>query len=428
LRTIAEKLGVANLLEGSIRKDGSQLRITAQLINGKSGTHMWSQTYARESKEIFAVQEEIAKDVAQALSIKLDVGDTSRAMGGTTNLEAYYKYLQARTLGYQGGTGQFDQASQLYREAVALDPTFSRAWVGLMGALRGTLVWAPESTAAATKEMDDIRVHLETIAPDAWWTQAERSSYLLRQHKWYEAEASINAALATAPASGLDVVKAAEAAYLAASGRIKDLVSHLERWRKMDPLSLTVSGELQAALSSAGRPEDSQVEYERSKTLVGDHGQWEHHALLRLMSSKDADPAVIKVQFRQFVDHEPVPMALDHVLVDILDDKAAARAAIRRAFEDPANNDGTRMAIVMYYADRFGDRDLALAALRKEVFELRYSLINQFTIWYPFMSGVRAAPGFKEIVRDLGLVDYWRVSGNWGDFCKPVGKDDFECH
>ncbi len=98
VRAIGGKLGVGNLLEGSIRKEGKQLRITAQLVSSKDGAHIWSQAYNRELSGVFQLQEQIAKDVAQALSIKLDVGDTRRAKGGTTNLEAFDKYLRAGAL------------------------------------------------------------------------------------------------------------------------------------------------------------------------------------------------------------------------------------------------------------------------------------------------------------------------------------------
>jgi len=86
-----------------VRKDGTQLRITAQLINARTGVHMWSQTYDRKLESVFSVQEDIAKDVARALSIALDVGDMSRAKCGTNNLDAYDKYLRARDFFNQGG-------------------------------------------------------------------------------------------------------------------------------------------------------------------------------------------------------------------------------------------------------------------------------------------------------------------------------------
>jgi hypothetical protein len=81
------------------------------------------------------------------------------------------------------------------------------------------------------------------------------------------------------------------------------------------------------------------------------------------------------------------------------------------------------MSIVAHWAVFFGDEQLSLQALKSFG-----SSLNTFIIWRPDLTRVRQLPGFKDLVRDIGLVDYWRTSGNWGDFCKPVGKDDFECH
>jgi len=97
--------------------------------------------------------------------------------------------------------------------------------------------------------------------------------------------------------------------------------------------------------------------------------------------------------------------------------------AIRQAFEDPANQDPSRMAVIGLYADHFGDKDLALAAIRRF---LALGGPTIYLIWRPVRSGLRADPRFKEIVRDLGIYDYWCASGNWGDFARPVGDDDFE--
>jgi adenylate cyclase len=145
LRAIGEKLGVANLLEGSVRKEGNHLRITAQLINAKDGTHLWSQTFDRELTGVFAVQEEIAMAVSGALSITLDVGEMSREKGGTTNVEAYDKYLRARKLYLESGPKETVQAAQTFRDALVLDPNFGRGWLGLYDALRYTLINVPET-------------------------------------------------------------------------------------------------------------------------------------------------------------------------------------------------------------------------------------------------------------------------------------------
>ena len=183
VRVIGEKLGVDNLLEGSIRKDGKSLRITAQLINSKDGAHLWSETYDRELSGVFALQEEIAKDVARALKIRLDVGDLTRAQGGTTNIEAYDKYLRAEALWRGDGPEAAMQGAQLYREAVALDPVFSRAWSGLYRASQNVLGWAVGDPTAVQKEMATAAERVVALAPDAWWTKTMLVSQFMAQQQ-----------------------------------------------------------------------------------------------------------------------------------------------------------------------------------------------------------------------------------------------------
>jgi TolB-like protein len=425
LRVIGEKLGVNHLLEGSVRKDGKQLRITAQLINAADGTHLWSQTYDRELSGIFALQEEIAKDVSQALSITLDVGEMSRAKGGTTNVDAYDKYLRARTLFNQLGPKELLQSTQLYREALALDPKFTRAWSGLYEALTFTLSWIPENFTAEVREMTEVSAHIVALAPDAWWTQSMRAGQFEQQRKWSEAEAAASAALASAPASESSVL-ISYGFFQIDVGRTREAVEYLRRAREIDPLSLGTSGLLQLSLDCAGLPAEAQAEYERSKNFAGDHAIWDWWAVQRLWSRKDAAPADVEAQFRVLLKHESLPMALSQIIVKRLNNKEAAVTAIREAFKDPTNQDPTRIGVVGEYADHFGDKDTALAAMRRALVELHG--IDFIGLWQPNETGLRSDPRFKDVLHELGLVDYFRKSGTWGDFCKPVGKDDFECH
>jgi TolB-like protein len=420
LRVIGEKLGVGNLLEGSIRKDGSKLRITAQLINSRSGTHLWSQTYDRELKDVFAVQEEIAKDVARALSIKLDVGDMSRARGGTTNIEAYDRILQARSLLNQDAQAdRSNRAVQLSREALALDPAFVRAWATLADALHESAVWMPENAAALRAEVATANRRIESLAPDGMIVQYTRWQRFMDERKWSEAEAAARA-IAGDPA-GMGI----QDDFLFAVGRINESISYTQADLQRDPLSLTDSSDLQLSLHTAGRRAEAQAEYERSKGLAGDHSRSEFIAIWRLMGSKDVDRATLKERVRASLRQEDLPLAIDASLADKLDDNEAASAIVRKAFEDPANQEALRMFLLSMYAGNFGDRDLALAALRRGSVDLRGGNVDN--IWLPLEPGLRADPRFKQLVRDLGLIDYWRSSGKWGDFCKPVGADDFEC-
>jgi TolB-like protein len=425
VRTIGEKLGVGNVLEGSVRKSGNRLRITAQLINATDGTHRWSKTYDRDMTDVFAVQEEIAMAVSEALSVSLDVGAMSRARGGTTNLEAYDKFLRAQAVRrQQGGPNDVLQATQLFRETVALDPKFVQGWSGLYSGLTEQLIYVPENAAAARKEMTEVRALLLTLAPDDWRAQALRVDQLMEQRKWAEAEIAGSAAVASAPASG-GIGGNFYTIFLLNTGRIQEALPRVERNSQADPLSLNASYAQQITLFLAGRPAEAEVEYERSKALGGDHANVDNFALLRMMARKNADPAAVKALYRLSQQHGGLTL-LGRLSVDQLQNTEAALSLVRQAFKDPTQQTATGMLTVSRMADYFGDKDLTLAALRRSYVDLRGTNIG--ILWRPYRSDVRSDARFKEILRDLGLVDYFRTSGKWGDFCRPLSADEFECH
>ena len=142
LAQVAEELNVAHILEGSVRKAGNNVRITAQLIEARSDTHLWSETYDRSLDNIFAVQDEIAGAVVAQLKLKL-LGAVPTAK--TTDPKAYALYLQARQLHHQYTPEGFQQSIALYRQALAIDPNYAAAWIGLARAYRwqANLGWSP---------------------------------------------------------------------------------------------------------------------------------------------------------------------------------------------------------------------------------------------------------------------------------------------
>jgi tetratricopeptide (TPR) repeat protein len=129
LKSIAQKLNVANILEGSVRKEGNRVRINAQLINAADGYHLWSQSYDRELNSIFEVQENIARSVAGALKVKLL--KSRIASSDATNPEAYNAYLQGRFFNKHRTKDGREKAVQYYQQAIALDPAYALAWAGL---------------------------------------------------------------------------------------------------------------------------------------------------------------------------------------------------------------------------------------------------------------------------------------------------------
>jgi TolB-like protein len=422
---VARQLNVSHVLEGSVRKAGNRVRITAQLIEGTTGSHVWAERYDRDLSDIFAVQDEISQAIVAALKVTLFPAEKKAIEErGTDNVEAYDKYLRARALFHQLGPMELARAIAIYRDALALDADFALAWYGLHLALATTLIWIPENAAAARAQMAEASARVMALAPDAWWTQAMLAEQFRIEHRWSEQAYAASAALAAAPASEVEAARS-YAIFLLSVGRCKEAVEYLERARRADPLSLSVSGYLQIGLDCAGRSEEAQAEFERSKDLAGDRTTWEWWALMRLWRRQNADPAAIKAQFDVFLSQISRPMALNHVIAGRLGDEAAARVAIREAFEDPVYQDARRTSFIGWYADHFGDKDLVLAALRRHFIDLNgVAFVN---LYYPFETGVRTDARFKEIVRELKLVDYWRASGNWGDFARPVGTDDFEC-
>jgi TolB-like protein/Flp pilus assembly protein TadD len=125
---IAERLHVAHVLEGSVRKSGNQLRVTAQLIRAADGFHVWADTWDRSLDDIFAIQDEIAAEVVAQLKITL-LGEAPSVE--QTDPEAYALYLQARHLGRQHTAEAFEQSNALYEQALAIDPDYAAAWADL---------------------------------------------------------------------------------------------------------------------------------------------------------------------------------------------------------------------------------------------------------------------------------------------------------
>ncbi|MGB5721473.1 MAG: tetratricopeptide repeat protein [Woeseiaceae bacterium] len=131
LRIIGEQLNVANVLEGSVRKSGARLRITAQLVDAENGYHLWSQTYDRDLTDIFAVQDEIASNVVSALKVTLLGEQPVTADRGTKNIDAYNEALKGGYFLNHLTSENLDKAFAAFQKATELDPGFARGWTGL---------------------------------------------------------------------------------------------------------------------------------------------------------------------------------------------------------------------------------------------------------------------------------------------------------
>jgi len=426
LRVIARELDVRYVLEGSVRTAGNQLRITAQLIDATDGSHVWSRAFDRERNDVFAIQEEIAMAVSETLSVALDVGAMARARGGTTNLEAYDRYLRARALDRQRGTSEdIVRAAELYREAVKLDPTFVRAWSDLNTELTLWPIYVPDRLAEAREEQRAIRARLRELAPASPFTAMIEANALVEARRWMEAEPAIASARAAGAIFREDTM-GVETFLLLATGRFREALPRIQRQIAEDPLSLNASYGWQIMLTLTSRDDEADAEYLRSRSLTGERGFVDVLALWRLLT-RPSEPAALRAQFELTARTGGRPFdRLAAELADELDDREAAVATLHRLYADPAMQTASGMLWLAGFADHFNDTDLALSALRRSYVDLGGTNIGM--LWRPMSNPLRADPRFKDIVRDLGLVYYVRASGNWGDFCRPLpGGDDFEC-
>ena len=149
---IAERLQVSHVLEGSVRKSGNTIRITAQLISASNSSHVWSDTYERKMSDLFAVQDEIAGAVAAALETSLS--KVPAVPRSSVNVDAYEKFLQGEFLYYRRAPGDMERAVKYYEEAIALDPRFARAWASLSGAysMLGSVIDVPSRKLTSRQE------------------------------------------------------------------------------------------------------------------------------------------------------------------------------------------------------------------------------------------------------------------------------------
>ncbi|MEO8176907.1 MAG: TIR domain-containing protein [Sphingomicrobium sp.] len=198
---VARKLGVSHVLEGSVRKAGGRVRITAQLVDGTSGDHLWAERYDRDLTDIFAIQDEISKAIVEALKIKLHQGEKKAIEHcGTSNVDAYNYYLMARKYwitGNWGNIGQLELVIRICRRAVELDPDYARAW-GLMALVQCILHFTfaageDDGTAAADRAL--------SIDPHIAEAYCVRARYFYEQGRLDDADDALKRALQIDPES-----------------------------------------------------------------------------------------------------------------------------------------------------------------------------------------------------------------------------------
>ncbi len=426
IATVARKLGVANVLEGSVRKAGLRVRITAQLIAADSDSHLWSETYDRQLDDIFAVQDDIAQSVVEELraalfgegeakgadgqagrEVKADAttvgpevaADATTAVreatvGRSDNPEAYRLYLEAKFFGERITQADTDRAIALYRQALSLDPGFALAWAGLSNVhvMQGNYEFAPRVECYASAR--EAAQQALQLAPDLAEAHVALSWVRLNQDwDWAGAEAAIRRALELAPGSADALRKAAAIARVL--GRLDEAAVLNRRSLDLDPLSYRTRGEAGIIAMHRLRLDEAESHFRRALELYP--GTVVVHAVLAITLLLQGKPAEALASARQ----EPIP-GQRHYTVGMashtLGDAAASDAALQTLERELARSDTYQIAALHAWR---GEVDAAFDWL-----ERAYAQRDNGAMYVAIDPEVRALhgdPRWRPFLRRMGL-------------------------
>ena len=398
LSEIGRELGVAHVLEGSVRKAGNRIRVTAQLIEVDTDTHLWSETYTRDLDDIFAVQDEIAAAIVTALQVTLSGADR-RGLDrhSTDNVAAYNKYLLGRHLWNQRSRKSLLAAVKPLREAVAMDPDYDRAWA----ALADTYLTIPDYFAGSVEEniplaREAIKKTL-AINPDS--AHALTTSGGIKgqyDYDWEGANADFERALILAP----DYATAHQwyGETLNLTGRLDEALVQLQLARKSDPMSVVVRHVPGFFLLWAFRLEEAELHYMDTLEL-GQPMRWTMHNMDFLNTFRgDFDEA--RRWARELAQLEGFDPAADLARIDAVENPELKERALRLLRQRQDMRDGV-FGKALHYAV-LGEYESALVSLEAGFAsgEPYSSSIGYMKIYDP----LRDNPRFQAMLKAVNLM------------------------
>jgi TolB-like protein/Tfp pilus assembly protein PilF len=396
VRQIGEELNVATVLEGSVRREGNELRVVAQLINAADGYHLWSKTYDRELKGVFSLEDELARAIVQALKPKL-VPAAALVQESTSSSEAHDLYLRGRYFWGKRTKEGIETARGLFEQAIAIDPKYALAWSGVAdcyllssdygGARIGEVL--PKAKAAAQKalEIDDSLAE----------AHASLGSVLYRELDWSGAARELRRAVELRPsyATGHQWYSAV----LRTVGRADEELHEIERARELDPTSAVITGN--AALTYYNRRD-----YDRALTLAKraldlDSRAAPRQALLLAQAYKSTGRfAEALATLDRWAKVPMFELARADVLADMGDRAGAERILVQ--FDKDAISDPQLYGLVARVHVALGDNDQAFLWLNRAV-EARSTVIFLGFTASPWWDPLRADPRYHQLLKRMNL-------------------------
>ena len=270
LRTIGKALGVANVLEGSVRKQGDKVRITAQLIQASDGFYLWSESYDGDLKDVFALQERIARAITDRLKIALDGEQKAQLVPvATDDTEAYSLYLQARAAYRERGPG-VQHSIDLYHAALKRDPKFALAWAGLCGSLNVLPFYLSENEKGRRPQIflegEAAGRRAIELAPELATAHIMLGGLYTNAWQWRAAEEQLELAQPLAPSD--PEFYFAYTDWLGAMGRTDEALHAAQRAVALDPMAPAYRNLYGYLLLFAGRIDKSIAQLEAGHALT----------------------------------------------------------------------------------------------------------------------------------------------------------------
>jgi serine/threonine-protein kinase len=393
-KTIGERLGVSTLLDGTVRKQGDRVRIVAELVNAADGIQLWTRTFDRQLKDIFAVQEEIAKAVAESLKVTLLGTDARSAqVVATDNAEAHNAYLQGHFYLVRRNVEDFRKAIGYYDQAIQLDPEYAlayaeraEAWT-LWGDLTGQRPTAypkarsdAETAVAIAPALSEARAALGFVRCFIDWKFADGLAELKRAKELSPANPTANDLLARV------------IVYL---GRFDEAERQARQAVELDPLSTVTQGTLARVLFYAGKLDEADAAARKAAELqptgAGNH-RWQ---VLIAAQRGDGETALREAQLEPGEGYRRFELAVAQYVVG---DHQAADAALADLMARA--QEGYAYQIAEVYAVR-GEKDKAFEWLQIAFDDRDAGALGLLVD--PLLSGLRNDPRYKNLLAKLGL-------------------------
>lgn len=393
--TIAKALNVASVLEGSVRKSGSMLRISAQLVRASDSTELWSASYDRELTDVFKVQDEIAGAVVAALKVKLLPDQHVANPHRTGNAQAYTLYLRGNQFLNRASPDGYRLAVDAYRQAIALDPTYAAAYAGL-----GVAEVYTADTAETTAENDaakqrglaaaDKAVALAPGLADGYAARGwMRSNFIW---EWSGAQSDLERALAIDPSNS--TVQRRYGQLLASQGRMGDAIVAIRKSVALDPLSGPPWSNLGYYLLAAGQYPEARQALQRALAINPESTYAQANLATLELLQGHAQTAL--TMFRQSKDtFRPYGIAVaEHSLGHARESQQALDALIADYAQDSA------MQVAEVYAWR-GEKDKAFQWLDRAYAQHDGGMSD--LIFDPMLVSLHKDPRFDALVRRIGV-------------------------